>query len=364
MVDGLDIEGAHDLRHAALVVHRAEQRHDLAGRRQLPGLLLQAALDAVERRLGELEQHELRRPEPDDLAAELGADRAAGARDQDVLALDAGVQQLRDRRHRVPAEQFPDLHVTDLVDARLAGHDVAYVRHGHYTHGKFRQPLEHLAACPSRSAGHREQDALHGRRAYQPPEFVGRIDFQLVDALAEELGIVVDERDRQVIVAVHEGGNQLRAGPPRAVDDDGFAVRVPADEKHTCRDAAADDKDQRKGPEHDAHADRGARQAGKGRHGHECHGHEKRRLCAHVQQRQPGVAHDRRIQAEEPVHGHADGNREQRYRHDLGTEAGHAEHDPEGNDGAGPVRAGVVANHGCLFCLSRQGQQPDAQRLQ
>jgi hypothetical protein len=85
------------------------------GRREAP-LVLQLALDRHERVLGVLHEDDLRGAERGDLAAELGADRAARAGHEDRRAGDVG----RDRGHvevdGVAAEHVLDLHLAQLLE--------------------------------------------------------------------------------------------------------------------------------------------------------------------------------------------------------------------------------------------------------
>ncbi len=73
--DGVDL-------HA--VAHIAQQRHP----RQLREALAQFDVDRVERELAVVEQHQRGRRQRRDLARQLGADRAAGAGDQNAAAVD------------------------------------------------------------------------------------------------------------------------------------------------------------------------------------------------------------------------------------------------------------------------------------
>ncbi len=72
-------------------------------------LLGQLALDLEEVVLGVVEEDQEARSHARDLAAELRADRTAGARDQDDLVLDVGADAVQLHHHRVAAEHVLDL---------------------------------------------------------------------------------------------------------------------------------------------------------------------------------------------------------------------------------------------------------------
>ena len=86
---------------------------------------VEAQLGGVQAGLVAVEQDELARAEAGDLAAQLGADRAAGAGDQDALAGDL----LGDGGHveldRAAAEQVGDVDVAQVARGGSAADDLA-----------------------------------------------------------------------------------------------------------------------------------------------------------------------------------------------------------------------------------------------
>ncbi len=106
-----DADGVADVgEHARLVgEQRAAVEHELHG---------------VQRRLVSVEEVELRRAVPRDLPAELGADRAAGAGDEDRAAGEVAGDVLDVDVDLVPAEQVGDVDVADVGDLHLAVHDL------------------------------------------------------------------------------------------------------------------------------------------------------------------------------------------------------------------------------------------------
>ena len=93
------------------VAHVGEHGHA----RGEAALVDELALDVEERALGLVDEHDPRRLRARDLAAELGADRAAGAGDEHGLALDVGGDGVDVDLDRLAAEQVLDLDRADLL---------------------------------------------------------------------------------------------------------------------------------------------------------------------------------------------------------------------------------------------------------
>ena len=87
------------------------------------------ALDLEQRALGVVDEDEPRRPDPRDLAAELGADRAARARDENGLPLEVRRDLLEVDLDLLAAEHVLDLHRADLAgEAEVAGDELVQAR--------------------------------------------------------------------------------------------------------------------------------------------------------------------------------------------------------------------------------------------
>ena len=99
-----------DLAHLRLVARVGEHR-DRGG---VVALVDQLALDLEQRRLALVDEHEPGRAEPGELAAELRADRAAGAGDEHRLVLDVGRDEPEVDLDLLAAEHVLDLHRPDL----------------------------------------------------------------------------------------------------------------------------------------------------------------------------------------------------------------------------------------------------------
>ena len=82
-------------------------------------VVLELALDAEEVLLGVVDEHEPPRRHARDLAAQLGADRAAGAGDHDHLAAEVAADAVELHAHGLAAEDVLDLHLAHLA------HDLA-----------------------------------------------------------------------------------------------------------------------------------------------------------------------------------------------------------------------------------------------
>ena len=114
-----------------------------------------------DRVLAVAEQQDLRRLEAGELAAELAADRAAGARDQHGLAGGERADLFELGLDRLPAQEVLDLDLPERGDRHLPGDDVLKMA------GTVRALIPASSAacttsrttCPERS-GHRDDDLL------------------------------------------------------------------------------------------------------------------------------------------------------------------------------------------------------------
>ena len=210
---------AHPRRRLGVADHR---RH-----RQLGEAVAELLLDRIQRELRELEQDQLARRVARDLAAQLRADRAAGAGHQHPLAAQQPVQPGVVELHRVAPEQVVELDVAQGRDAYVAGDDVAQRGHGH-----------HLDACGSAQVdgalAHAVARARHGddrpRDAVARRQFAGAVDrAEYLDAqhCAALLGdIVVEQPDDAPAAAVREVLDQRRPGAARTEHEHWLGVRM------------------------------------------------------------------------------------------------------------------------------------------
>ena len=158
------------------------------------------ALDLVERRLGLVDEDQPRGACSGRLAAELGPDRAARARDENGLAAQVLGDRLEVDLDGLAAEDVLDLHGADLRrEVRVAGDQV--VEAGQRLHGNPRVAcvLDHLLAHFAGGGGDRDQELVRLVVPEDVRQLVGRPEH--ADTVEPEVllaRIVVDDSDRRV----------------------------------------------------------------------------------------------------------------------------------------------------------------------
>ena len=175
-----------------------------------------------------VEHHQQPRPHARDLAAELGADRAAGAGDQHPLVLEVGADAVELHHHRLAAE-----HVLDPDLAQLAGELDAAAQE--LEHGRQGADLDvalaalgdHLAAQHAGRGGDRDHDLVRGEPVEDRADLVGRAEhLEPLGAHAALARVVVEEADRagaEVRVQLQLADDHLPAGA--GADDEHLARR-------------------------------------------------------------------------------------------------------------------------------------------
>ena len=194
--------------------------------RQLRERVGERHLDLVDRGLGDVEQHELRRTEARDLAAELGADRAAGAGDQHHAIAEPLGEPRAVEHDRIAPEQVVELDRADRRQRRAAADQLLVGRHrqrleavrradlgdapAHAVRGR-RQRDDHLAhAVLLRPRGQARDRPQHPHVAQQPPVL---------------RRVVVEQADHAPLPAARELAGEPRAGLARADDEHRLAQR-------------------------------------------------------------------------------------------------------------------------------------------
>jgi hypothetical protein len=157
VIERLDAICGHDAGALVRFQHRAEAGDQLDVELVARDDVLQFLLDPVEGEFGYVEQDQARGLELNDLAAELGADRAAGPAHHHVLALDTNGQQCQVGRHHVAAEQVLNLDLPDVLHPRLALDDAADRRRDLDDQRQVRQAVEDLALARRGNGGHGQQ---------------------------------------------------------------------------------------------------------------------------------------------------------------------------------------------------------------
>ncbi|MNN24605.1 hypothetical protein D3C81_1380440 [compost metagenome] len=129
MIHGVHPPGAHHIGQVLLVTHRAQNRQQLHCQRFAPDALLKLGEDAVQVEFTVVEQQQGLGLQPNDLPAQLGADRAARAGHQHGTLLVAAPKQFILRRHRVAAQQVGNVDILDVIDLDPATGQVGKRRH-------------------------------------------------------------------------------------------------------------------------------------------------------------------------------------------------------------------------------------------
>ena len=203
-VGRLAVEDLFDQCHMLHIAHHG-------GERQLRKHVGERDLDLVERRLGDIEQHQLAGTESGNLPAKLRADRTSGAGHQHDPVAKPFTEAPAVEHDGIPAEQIIEFHVADRGEHRAPADQVFVRRHrqrfeagvgadfGHapaHAVGRRRQRDDHLAhavlARPGRKIGDRSQHA----DVAQQPSVLG--------------GVVVEKTDNPPLAAARELGSQAR----------------------------------------------------------------------------------------------------------------------------------------------------------
>ena len=125
--DDARLEALHHLEHPVRLLAVGEHRLDVGE----VALLDHLAVDLEEVVLGVVEHHQQPRLDPGDLAAELGADRAAGAGDEDDAVAQVGADAVELAHDRVAAEHVLDPHLAQLlVELDAAAQQLEHGRQG------------------------------------------------------------------------------------------------------------------------------------------------------------------------------------------------------------------------------------------
>ena len=153
MEDDVGLEALHHLEHPVRLLAVGEHRLD-AGE---VALLDHLAVDLEEVVLGVVEHHQQARLDLGDLAAELGADRAAGAGDEDDAVAQVGADPVELADDRVAAEHVLDPHLAQLaVELDAAAQQLEHGRQGADADLALAAGGDDLAAQGARGRGDRD----------------------------------------------------------------------------------------------------------------------------------------------------------------------------------------------------------------
>src|SRR5690606_24665904 len=195
---------------------------------------VELALEGVDAVLAVPEQDQVGRLEAADLPHELGADRAAGARDHDALAAEVAEDAVRVEPDRRPAEEVVDVDLADAAQVDLAGDDLVHagddlVREVGAGAPDLLDDVADLVAALRRDRDQHLVDVAlgdHPRGVGDAPEH-GHAG----DALPDLRGVVVEERD-----GLHAG-----LGVAQQLAHDQGPGLAGADDEHALAEVGADD---------------------------------------------------------------------------------------------------------------------------
>ena len=268
VIEGLDLVAFDRTVDERPVGDRPEQADDGDAEIPVGTDLLDFPLDLEQAVLGLIEQYQPRRPLAHDLAAEFGADGAAGAGHHDVAACHGFAQEVRQRIHLAAPEQVPDLHIAHRRQAlALVEHQIADIRDEADAHP---ERLEEIQDAPPGSGLGTATDGdehLPGiGLAQEPRQRARRVHPQVVDYPVLQRLVVVHERHRPIVALAQQGAHQFDAPLARPVDDNRLPRLEPrnAPLKPAPHDKAArHDAEDGEQPEHHGHR---ARKAGERNH--------------------------------------------------------------------------------------------------
>ena len=220
--------------HARGVAHVGDLRHDLDAR-----ALAQLAIDLEEVVLGVVDHHEPADLHAQQLAAELGSDRAARAGHQYRATAHVGADGGGVELNGLAPEDVLHLHGAQLGDEVVVAVDeVVHVRQRLDGHSGRAAGRDHLGAFAAAGRRHGDVHLVGLARLEDLGQVVRRPDhLDALEAVAQLVGVVVDERDRRVArqpVAEHLAQDQVAGvtgaddqhllalsderAPPRALD--------------------------------------------------------------------------------------------------------------------------------------------------
>ncbi len=192
-------------------------------------VLDQLALDLEQVVLGVVEQHEPLGPHARDLAAQLGADRAAGAGDEHDPLAQVLADALDLHPHRLAPQDVLDLDLAHLPHEPAAGlQQLEHGRHRAHRHAALAAGRDDLRAHRARRGGDRDQHLVGLDVVEHVAELVGGAEHlePAVHPRALLARVVVDEADRPVaeLRVAHDLAQQQP--PAVAGADDQHRARV------------------------------------------------------------------------------------------------------------------------------------------
>ena len=200
--------GREDLLQARGVLHVGRQRHDL----EAGFVLADPLLDAVQRELARLHQHQPRGLEARELAAQLAADRTACAGDQHGLAGHHVIDVRGVDPYRFAAEQILDVHRPHGVDRHLAAHQVTQTGHREHVGARADRHVGRTLLRLGRCRGHGQDHVIGPVALEHLRQDVDAAHDRMPEQLeAPFLPVVIDQRHHLPVGAAFELAHQHRA---------------------------------------------------------------------------------------------------------------------------------------------------------
>ena len=221
---------AEHLAHLARIGDRAQHRHQLDP--GALGQLLQLLVHGVQRQFAEFIQHDLLRPAGQHLAAQLRADRAAGARDQHHPPLIAQRRLAEIGLGMFAAQEGLRRHRRQLVHQRLLADQLREGGQRLHLQLHLLQPPGDLRLFRLAQRRHRQQHPAGIAFLGDLGDARRRIDRQAQQRHALQRGVVVDKGDRVDAVMAFQRLRQLGAGGAGAIDQHPAARLRPAVDRH------------------------------------------------------------------------------------------------------------------------------------
>ena len=143
--------------------------------------------------------------QPQDLAAELGADRAAGPAHQHHLVGYAGAKQVPQGRNGIAAQQFFNGNGSQGIDAGAPRCDLFHTGNLQHRDAKGLKGFNDSPPFAAAEGRDREQDLAGFAAANQPGYLLGEQHGEAIDVSARETGVVIDKAQHPMALGISQG---------------------------------------------------------------------------------------------------------------------------------------------------------------
>ena len=190
---------------------------DQGRERHLRKIVFQRLLNLVKPELGQVEKHQPRGTEARDLAAELGADRPAGAGDHDDAPAQPFAETGAVEHHGIAAQKVVELDVPDRGQLNAAADQVVVRRHRQRLDAGGGAKLSDAPAHPVRRGRQGEDDGANAEAPCPERQLGDRTqNADVAQQPALLARIVIEQTDNAPLAAVGEFLGQPRSGLARA----------------------------------------------------------------------------------------------------------------------------------------------------